>query len=206
MEMERKQREVVREEKIAPVQDRDSPCLSFAQQSLWLIDQLEPGSPVCNTPYEIHLRGELDHKLLERCLNEIVQRHEVLRTSFKPRGDEVVPTIAPSLAIALPVIDLSCAPMALREERLRQHIFEGANTGFNLQHGPLLRTTLFKLASREHVLLLVVHHIVFDGASMGVFNGELEALYGAYRKGLPSPPAALFLPYAPFAVSELYRE
>jgi amino acid adenylation domain-containing protein len=179
--------------------------LSFAQQGFWLADQFEPGNSAHNIAHEIVLTGALDVQVLERSLNEIVRRHDVLRTTFTRHGDEVVQSIAPAHPFALKVVDLAGLAPALREQELRRSIILDSDTGFDLQHGPLLRLTLFRLSAQQHVLLMVVHHIVFDGWSTGIFSRELETLYGAYRNGLPASLPALPGQYAGYAVWERQR-
>jgi amino acid adenylation domain-containing protein len=173
--------------------------LSFAQQRLWFLDQLEPGLPVYNIPEAIRLSGRLDAEALRRALNEVVRRHESLRTTFVVKDGRPVQSIAPSLALALPVLDLRDLPEGVREEEARRLAREEAQRPFDLSAGPLVRASLLRLGEEEHVALLTVHHIVSDGWSMDVLVRELAALYDAYSQGKPSPLAELPVQYADYA-------
>ena len=189
---------------IVPVpRDRDLP-LSFAQQRLWLIDQLDPGSPVYNLPMALRLSGELIPSLLERLFAEIVRRHEALRTTFEVRAGEPVQVIAPpgdpALWPGMPVVDLSHLPGAERETEALALARAEARRPFDLWRGPLLRFALLRLAGSEHVLLMTMHHIVSDGWSMGVLVREVAALHAAFSQGLPSPLPELAVQYADYAV------
>ncbi|HKH43208.1 MAG TPA: amino acid adenylation domain-containing protein, partial [Thermoanaerobaculia bacterium] len=173
--------------------DRDLP-LSFAQQRLWLIDQLEPGSPAYNIPSAVHLSGEVSPARLERIFAEIVRRHEALRTTFAARDGRPAQVIAEPAPLSLPLVDLTGLPEEDREARARALAAEEARRPFDLQRGPLLRLALLRLAAREHVLLVTMHHIVSDGWSMGVLLREIAAL--AAESPLPDLPVQ----YADFAV------
>ncbi len=191
---------------LVPV-DRDGPLpLSFAQQRLWILDQLEPGSTAYHVPLALRLTGELDAVALHRSLGEIVRRHEALRTRFAVRDGSPFQVICPFVAPALPRIDLTAlAALALgrREAELRRVLWADALRPFDLERGPLLRATLIVLdiaAPAEHALLTNMHHIVSDGWSVGVLLRELAALYGARRDRRPAPLPALPVQYADFAV------
>ena len=184
---------------ILPVpRDRDLP-LSFAQQRLWFIDQLDPGNSVYNFPVAVRLKGPLNLRALEQSLNEIVRRHEALRTTFSMVDGQPTQVIAPVLAITLPVIDLSELPEAERENEVRRLIVEEARCPFDLARGPLVRASVLQLSSEEQVGLLTMHHIVTDGWSAGILIREIAALYQAYCAGIPSPLAELPIQYADFA-------
>ena len=172
----------------------------FAQEGLWFLDQLKPESATYNMPVAISLRGLLDVEALERSLNTIVQRHEALRTTFGMREGQPVQVIAPTLYIALPVVDLRGIPEAEREAEVLRLATEEARRPFDLTQGPLLRATLFQLGAEESMLMLVIHHIVFDGRSVGVLFRELASLYKAFSTGQPSPLLELPLQYADFVV------
>ncbi|HEX2094523.1 MAG TPA: non-ribosomal peptide synthase/polyketide synthase, partial [Longimicrobiaceae bacterium] len=180
---------------------RDAPLpLSFAQQRLWFIDRLEPGSSAYNLPLALRLRGPLDARVLARTVAEIVRRHESLRTVFAEAGGEPVQVVLPAGPGALPVVDLAGLAGEAREAEARRWVEEEARRPFDLERGPLLRARLLRLGGDEHVLLLALHHIVSDGWSMGVLTRELSALYGAFRRGDPSPLPPLPVQYADYAV------
>ncbi|HEX9935592.1 MAG TPA: condensation domain-containing protein, partial [Longimicrobium sp.] len=174
--------------------------LSFAQERLWIIDRLEPGSAVYNIPVAWRLGGALDEAALERSLGEIVRRHETLRTTFAEVDGRPVQVIAPFDGFALPVADLSALGEADREVEVRRRAGEEAGRAFDLSAGPLFRASLLRLGAEDHVLLLSMHHIVSDGWSMGRFSRELSALYAAYREGRESPLPPLPVQYADYAV------
>src|SRR5579883_1179848 len=136
--------------------------LSFAQQRLWFLHQLEPDNPVYNQAFALRLTGGVDTALLHQSLNAIVARHEVLRTSFATSEDQPVQQIAPALSIPLPTVDLSGAPPAEKEARVQEIVHAEAHTVFDLSKGPLLRAKLLRLEEEEHTLVLIVHHIVGD--------------------------------------------
>jgi hypothetical protein len=173
---------------------------SFAQERLWLIDRLDPGSAVYNMPVAWRLGGALDVAALERALGEIVRRHETLRTTFREVDGSPVQVIAPFGGFALAVEDLSGLGEADREAALRRHVGEEARRAFDLSAGPLFQAALLRLGAEEHVLLLSMHHIVSDGWSMGVLFRELSALYAAYREGRESPLPELPTQYANYAL------
>jgi amino acid adenylation domain-containing protein len=178
--------------------DGDVP-LSFAQQRLWFIDQLEPGSPLYNVPKAFRISGRLNIQSLEQSLNEIVRRHEVLRTTFSAIGGQPVQKISPSLRISLPLVDVSDHPDGEREGEALRLIDNEARRPFDLAAGPLLRSFMVRLAPEDHVLLLTMHHIVSDGWSIGILNRELSVVYDAFCNGRPSPLGALPIQYVDFA-------
>ncbi len=178
-----------------------TPPLSFAQQRLWLLDRLEPGSAAYNMPFPLRLRGALDAAVLARAASEVVRRHEALRTTFATVDGVPVQVIAPAApAVALPLVDLGGLPAALREAEGARLLAAEAKTPFDLERGPLVRLALVRLGTADHLLLLDMHHIVSDGWSIGLFFDELSALYPAFAAGAPSPLAALPIQYADFAV------
>jgi amino acid adenylation domain-containing protein len=174
--------------------------LSFAQERLWFMDQLVPGGSFYNIPTAMRLNFHLNPGLLEKCLNEIVRRHESLRTTFPSEGGEPLQRVAHQLSIPLPVIDLSELEPSRREGEALRLAQAEALAPFDLTRGPLIRTTLLRLAPADHVFLLTVHHIASDGWSTGVLLRELSALYQAFANGKPSPLAELKIQYADFAV------
>ncbi len=174
--------------------------LSFAQQRLWFLDQLAPGSPVYNLPMEVALRGRLDAAVLTGAFGEVVRRHEALRTTFRTVAGEAVQVIAPHAdGLGLPVIDLRSLPAGQREREASCLRAAEAQRPFDLGQGPLLRTSLLRLGTRHHKILLTLHHIVSDGWSMGVLVREVGALYAALLAGAPSPLPELSTQYAGFA-------
>ncbi|MFL6332077.1 MAG: amino acid adenylation domain-containing protein, partial [Pyrinomonadaceae bacterium] len=180
--------------------ESDALRLSFAQQRLWFLDQLEPGSAAYNIPMAMRLAGRLDVTALERSLNEVVRRHEVLRTTFAAGDGQAVQVIKPSLILTLPAEDLTGLPESERGSEARRLAAQEARTPFSLTEGPLIRARLLRLGRQEHVLLVTVHHIVFDGWSTGVLLKEVTALYGAYSRGLTPALPELPIQYADFAL------
>ena len=178
---------------------RESAPLSYSQRRLWFLDQYEPNSSVYNVPSGLRLRGSVDVAALERSLNEIVHRHEALRTTFSMIGGEPVQAIAPSLTVALSMEDLSGCAEEEREEKARQLVREEAHRPFDLSEGPLFRSKLLRLGDEDHILLLTMHHIVSDGWSMGVLQRELSVLYRAFMNGHSSPLVDLPIQYGDFA-------
>ena len=179
--------------------DRALP-LSFAQQRLWFLDQYEPGSSVYNIPNALRLTGELNVSALEQSVQEIVNRHEALRTTFAMADGEAVQVIAPVLKVSLPVVDLSETPEHEREAEAQRLAKEEGQRPFDLSRGPLFRICLIRLTRQDHFLLLTLHHIVADGWSMAVLYRELSVLYKAFSQGTPSPLPDLPIQYADFAV------
>src|SRR5215212_2782494 len=176
--------------------------LSFAQQRLWFLDELEGGNTIAySIPVVLRLQGGLDKQRLERCFNEIIRRHESLRTTFEINRatGETEQVIHHSVALQLEVIDLSNAPADQRLKQARALANQEALRPFNLSTGPLMRASLLTLAPDDHVLLLTIHHIVSDGWSVGVLIKELIALYEAYSRGEESPLSELPIQYADFA-------
>ncbi|HEX7649845.1 MAG TPA: condensation domain-containing protein, partial [Noviherbaspirillum sp.] len=174
-------------------------ALSFAQQRLWFIDQFEPDSPLYNMPAALRLLGRLERHVLERTLDEVVRRHEALRTHFEMREDEPCQVIR-DVGLCLDVIDLSGLPEAQREADMRLHVEEEALQPFDLGAGPLIRAKLLRLGMEEHVLLFTMHHIVSDGWSMGILVNEVVAIYTAFVQGEPSPLPELAVQYPDFAI------
>jgi amino acid adenylation domain-containing protein len=185
---------------VVPVERTRALPLSFAQERLWFIDRLEPGSALYNIPVAWRLGGALDEAALERSLGEIVRRHESLRTVFREVDAGAVQVIAPFAGFAVPVEDLSGLSEADREAAVGRRAGEEAARPFDLSAGPLFRAALLRLGEEDHVLLLSMHHIVSDGWSFGVLFRELAALYEADRDGAAPPLAPLPVQYADFAV------
>ena len=173
--------------------------MSFGQQRLWLLDQLEPGQSAYHIAAALRLEGALDAAALERSLNEIVRRHEALRTTFSNSAEGPIQLVASELSIPLIQRDLRTIPPEQQLAEARRFARELAQHPFDLATGPLLRLALVRLGDREHLLISLIHHIIADGWSMGVFTRELAALYDAFRKGRSSPLAELALQYSDFA-------
>ncbi|HEX8273629.1 MAG TPA: amino acid adenylation domain-containing protein [Longimicrobiaceae bacterium] len=180
---------------------RDRPLpLSFAQQRLWFIEQMEAGSALYNVPFPLRLRGPLDPGSLRRSLAELVRRHESLRTVVGEVDGEAVQVIHAPAPVPLPVVDLSALPPAAREAEAMRLVDRDALRPFDLARGPLLRAAFVRLGPDDALMLLGLHHVVSDGWSRGVFTRELSALYGAAAAGLPSPLPEPAVQYADFAV------
>ena len=173
--------------------------LSYAQQRLWFLDQLEPGQASYNLPVAVRLEGEVDERVLGQVVNEVVRRHEILRTTFATIDGRPVQHIAAELTVAVSVEDLTNLPTGEREQRAKELMQAEAQQPFDLVTGPLLRMRLLRLTTTEHILLFTVHHIVSDGWSMGVLVREVAALYRAYVQQQPSPLPELAIQYADYA-------
>jgi acyl carrier protein len=174
--------------------------LSFAQQRLWLVDQLEPGSPLYNIPVALRVAGPLRAAVLAASLGEIVRRHEVLRTSFAAERGAPFQVIQPAAPFVLPEIDLSGLPESARGPAALALAGEEAVRPFDLGQVPLLRGVLLRLGVDAHIVALTVHHIAGDGWSMGVLVGEITALYTALAAGEPPPLPEPAVQYADYAV------
>lgn len=173
--------------------------LSFAQQRMWFLDQLEPESSLYNIHTGVELSGPLNVSVLQRSIAEILRRHEALRTTFAVIDDRPVQIINQSAIFKLPVHDLQGLDEKQRRSSVSAWAEESARQRFDLTTGPLLRADLLRLGETEHVLLLTIHHIISDGWSVGVFVRELAALYEAYAAGHASPLQELSIQYADFA-------
>jgi amino acid adenylation domain-containing protein len=183
-----------------PISREQDVPLSFAQQRLWFLDQLVPGSSFYNTPRSVYLKGQLHMLALEQSLNEITRRQEALRTIFVAKEDQAVQVILPPRSLILPVVNLEDLPASVRQLQAQQLIAEEARQPFDLAQEPPMRMTLLRLEKGEHLLLLTMHHIVSDDWSTNVFFRELGVLYQAKITGKPSPLPELPLQYADFAV------
>jgi len=200
IEAARQANEVLQAPPILPVsRDMELP-LSFAQERLWFIDQLEPGGSAYNVPDTMRLTGRLNVEALRQALDAIVVRHESLRTTFPVVKGRPVQIITPSLSVALPIMDLSGLPESKREAEALRLVAEEAQRPFDLSLGSLMRALLLRLGDEEHILLLTMHHIVSDGWSMGVLFRELGALYEAFSGERESPLEELPIQYADYAV------
>ncbi|HEX8272558.1 MAG TPA: amino acid adenylation domain-containing protein [Longimicrobiaceae bacterium] len=186
---------------VVPVPRDGSPLpLSFTQQRLWFIDQLEPGSATYNLPVPLRLRGALDARALAVALTELARRHESLRTVFHAIAGEPTQVVRPAAPVPIPTVDLGALSPEMREIETKRLVAENAARPFDLARGPLLRATLVRTGEGEHALLVCMHHVVSDGWSMGVFFRELSVLYVAAVAGQSSPLPELPVQYADFAV------
>ncbi len=173
--------------------------LSFAQQRLWYLDQLLPGTALYNLPAAVRFQGDFDPVLLERSLNTVIARHEALRTTFRTVNGHPMQLVAPTLHITLPVVDVRDLPRTEHAAVIRARFGAEAARSFDLEYGPLIRGVLLHLATEEYILLLTMHHSISDGWSMGVLVRELAAGYAAFAAGaLPMLPP-LPIQYADFA-------
>ncbi|MBP5973106.1 amino acid adenylation domain-containing protein [Brasilonema sp. CT11] len=186
-------------EPIRPISRNGTIPLSFNQQGLWFLDQIEEGSTTYNEFFAVSIKGLLQITHLERSLQEIIQRHEVLRTTFPNQDGYPIQAVAPTLTITVPVVNLQTLPK-VEQSALIQQLSKEVQRPFDLVNGPLLRVNLVQLEKESYVLLLCMHHIVSDGWSMGVFIQELSSLYQASCAGVLSPLPELPIQYADFAV------
>jgi amino acid adenylation domain-containing protein len=184
---------------ITPVSRDAALPLSFAQQRLWFLDQLEPHSPLYNNPSAFRLKGWLDINALERSLNEIIRRHEALRTSFSMADGQPVQIIAPHLTLSIPLTDLRHLPEAERAAQARRLAVEAARSPFDLSQGLLLRASLVQLDDDDYVMLLTIHHIVSDGWSISILLREVVTLYTAFVSGAEAHLPELPVQYADYA-------
>ncbi len=187
-------------------QSRDSNFfpLSFAQQRLWFLFQLEPNNPFYNQPTALRLTGQLNITVLEQSLKEIIRRHETLRTTFAIVNGKPVQVINPAVDLTLPVVDLQALSPEIQEQEVQNLAAQEAQQPFNLEQGPLLRVTILRLAPVEHVVLFTTHHIVSDGWSVAILVQEIATLYAALACknaiSVSTPLPQLPIQYADFAV------
>ncbi|MDF5719764.1 MAG: amino acid adenylation domain-containing protein [Rhizonema sp. PD37] len=175
--------------------------LSFTQQRLWFLHQLEESSSAFySEPTFLQMLGSLNVVALEQSLNEIVRRHESLRTTFETVEGQPIQVIAPGLTLTLPVVNLCHLPETEQQAQVQRLAIEEIQQPFNLEHAPLLRVKLLQLNDQEHLLLFIIHHIVSDGWSLRVLIRELADIYQAFCAGKPSPLPELPIQYADFAV------
>src|SRR6266496_1871136 len=173
--------------------------LSYSQQRLWLLDQMDSLSAAYNIPLSLRLRGALDVEALQSGLDEVVKRHAILRTKFVTVGNEPVQVVEERSCFSIERGDLSGWTEGEREAEVLRLAEEEGRKGFDLSRGPLLRARLLRLGEEEHVLLITMHHIVSDGWSMGVLVQELNALYGGYVAGKEVKLPELEIQYADYA-------
>ncbi|ARU63537.1 hypothetical protein CBW65_22905 [Tumebacillus avium] len=173
--------------------------LTFAQERIWVMEQLEPGGAAYNIPLAVEMNGQLDLTVLARCINEVISRHETLRTTFKTAGGKPVVEFTSELTIEVGLEDLTGLAASEITAAENQLAFDLARQPFDLQQGPLLRATAIRTAEDRHVLVLIIHHIIADGWSLGVLIREIAALYAAFSQGQTSPLAELAIQYSDFA-------
>jgi amino acid adenylation domain-containing protein/non-ribosomal peptide synthase protein (TIGR01720 family) len=182
--------------------ERETHPLSFAQQRLWFLNHFEPESPEYNIPQAFRIEGELDPEVMQRALREVVRRHETLRTTFRSIEGEPAQIIAQVVDMEVPYVDARprvSDPADAWGEALRLAMAD-AREPFDLTLGPLMRARLFRAGETDYLLYYNVHHIAYDGWSMGIFARELAAIYDAFAAGLPSPLPEMPVQYLDFAV------
>jgi amino acid adenylation domain-containing protein/non-ribosomal peptide synthase protein (TIGR01720 family) len=185
---------------ILPVERTELLPLSFAQQRLWFLQQMEPGNCAYNLPLVVRIAGALEPAALRRSLAEVVRRHEVLRTAFVAERGEARQRVDPPPPAHLPVVDLRGLEEPARDRAAESLIERETRRVFDLACPPLMRALLLRIAEEEHLVVVVLHHIVADEWSHGVFLAELSALYEAFRSHRPSPLPELPVQYGDFAV------
>ena len=171
---------------------------SYAQRRMWFMDQFEPGSPYYNIPMAMRLKGKFDYKIFERTINEIIRRHESLRTTFASIDGNPVQVITESFTLDMPIIDLS-GVQTENEIRIKDLAREEARKPFDISKLPLLRVSILRINEEDNVVLLTMHHIVSDGWSMGILANEITTLYRAFYLKQPSPLPELEIQYADFS-------
>src|SRR5215212_5507323 len=184
---------------IRPRQGTGPAPAAYAQQRLWLLDQLQPGLAIYNMPMPVRISGKLDVEALEWSLNEIVARHDALRTSFAMIDAQLMQVVTPFRRFKLDCVNLSELHEDERESEARRLTVEDTETPFDLSIGPMFRVRLLSLSQSEHVLLLTIHHIICDGWSTQILWAEISAFYQSYARGLSSPFAELPIQYVDYA-------
>ena len=185
--------------KIPRVLNRDSAPLSFSQQRLWFLEQLEPNSAAYNMPTAKKIVGTLNINALRQALDTILDRHESLRTVFPVVDGNPVQIVTEAKPLELPIVDATEWSSTEQDEKVQHFLTQQAHQSFDLTTDSPLRGTLIKLAEDQHILLLVLHHIAADGWSIGILNHELSVLYNAFAEGKPSPLSPLPIQYPDFA-------
>ncbi len=184
---------------IVPLSGQGERLSTFSQEWMWFIHQLQPESAAYNIPLAVRSRGPLDLAALERSINEIIRRHESLRTTFRTVNGRPVPVIAPTLTLSITTVDLRGVSKSERETELLTLVRDRARQPFDLSRGPLLRVHLYRLAETDHVISLTAHHAIFDAWSAGIVARELITLYEAFAASAPNPLPDPSLQYADFA-------
>lgn len=179
--------------------NRKLASVSYPQERLWFVNQLQQENSAYNVPGALRFKGELDAVALKKSIDEIIRRHDVLRTTFRMVDGQIVQVIEEEMQIDLGVEDLRQFPKEQREEERKRAEVGAACHSFTLDQGPLIRMRLLRVDDDEHLLLLTVHHIVFDGWSIGIFVRELASLYRAYSKGEEPSLPPLPIQYGDYA-------
>jgi amino acid adenylation domain-containing protein len=174
--------------------------MSFGQERMWFLNQFEPGSAAYNRPTVLHFQGPLDITILERSLNEILRRHQVLRTVYRQEAGRPIQEVREPTPIEIAVVDLQGVPVSAREAEAERLAREEVSRSFTLSDDLMFRAEIIRFAEDKHWLILTTHHIAFDGWSQGVLHDELAALYAAFREGRTSPLPELPLQYIDYAV------
>ncbi len=196
----------VTENRLIPRRQHHSPTpLSLTQHGLWFLHQLNPGSDVYHVSEGVRLRGQLNVAKLNQSLNEVVRRHEILRTTFSAVDGHPMQIIAPEAALTLLVVDLQEVLAAVREDEARRITLAQSTYPFDLTAGPLTRCTLLQLGEDDAVFLLTMHHIISDGWSVGIFVEEMIKLYHLWAPGRVSPLPELSVQYGDFALWQRHR-
>ncbi|MBD2535168.1 hypothetical protein H6G97_39475 [Nostoc flagelliforme FACHB-838] len=199
IQMTRQQSQALLAPPLLPIDRNQRLQLSFAQARLWFLHQLEPESPQYNMPGALRFTGQLDITALHQSLNEIVRRHEILRTTFLTIDGQPIQVIATDASLNLPIIDLQHLSTAYQETEIVRLATHEAMQPFSLELGPLLRVNLIKINSLDHVLLVTMHHIVSDGWSIEILMREIALIYNAYANGQDLQLPELPIQYADFA-------
>ncbi|MBT8378478.1 MAG: AMP-binding protein, partial [Ignavibacteria bacterium] len=188
--------------KMIPARNKNEPAvLSYAQQHLWIVDQMQPGNPAYNVPVVFEIKGELDVELLEKSFNEVIKRHEVLRTSFTTKDNQPYQIIHPELHIEIDQFDLSGFSAREMENKYQSHLSSEVIKSFDPSRVPLIRAVLYKLDQSNYRLLLNMHHIVSDGWSVGLIIKEVGEIYEGNYSDLPE----LQMQYADFSIRDKKR-
>ncbi len=191
--------DVLEQQTIPQLADRHSAPLSFAQQRIWFLDQMEPNSAAYLMPLAQRLLGKLNIGVLQQSLDAIAAHHEVLRTNFIAEDGEPVQIMSSSRSVELKIIDLTQEQASNQEQQVQRLLKHEAQRPFDLRSDLMLRATLLRIDHQEYILLLVVHHIASDGWSMGILCQQLASVYEAFLNDKPNPLAKLPIQYADFA-------
>lgn len=184
---------------IVPVPRKGPAITSYGQERLWFIYQTDPENPAYNVPFACRIEGPLDVAMLQKSLQEVVHRHESLRTRFVVEQGGLAQVASKNAEVELPVVDLSSTPEKQQEAKARELLAVEVRKPFDLAQGPLLRTMLVRLGEQHHVFLVTMHHIVTDAWSIGIFAQEVFVLYEAFSAGRPSPLPELPIQYIDFS-------